>query len=177
MRKAALVVTMVLAFTLTASAQTKLSGKSHCAKPDQSNQADVGDVPGHMLMLEKRTCTATTPMEIAGLKTKEDVGTSTSDMHGMKGSDSGYVTTTMDNGDKYTVHYSGTVTVKQDQTASFSGKWTVLSGTGKLKGIKGSGTYKGTAAADGSSDVDVEGEYTIEEKPAAPQKAPAKKSS
>ena len=73
------------------------------------------------------------------------------------------------------MHYSGTVRVKQDQTASFSGKWTVLSGTGKLKGIKGSGTYKGTAAADGSSDVDVEGEYTIEEKPAAPHKAPAKK--
>ena len=32
---------------------------------------------------------------------------------------------------------------------------------GKLKGIKGSGTYKGSGLADGTSDVEVEGEYTM----------------
>jgi len=35
------------------------------------------------------------------------------------------------------------------------------SGTGKLKGIKGGGTYKGTAGADGSITYAVEGEYSL----------------
>ncbi len=35
------------------------------------------------------------------------------------------------------------------------------SGTGKLKGIKGGGTYKGTAGADDSITYAVEGEYSL----------------
>lgn len=34
-------------------------------------------------------------------------------------------------------------------------------GTGKLKGIKGKGTYTVTLNEDGSGVVDVEGEYTV----------------
>ena len=35
------------------------------------------------------------------------------------------------------------------------------SGTGKLKGLKGQGTYKGKGNADGSITYEVEGEYTL----------------
>ncbi len=36
-----------------------------------------------------------------------------------------------------------------------------MSGTGKLKGIKGKGTYKGTALPDGSISYKVDAEYRL----------------
>jgi hypothetical protein len=91
--------------------------------------------------------------------------------------DSGYHNATMDNGDTFTVRFQGSSKMNKDNSAPFEGKWTFVSGTGKLKGIKGRGTFKGMAAADGSADVDVEGDYTIAPPPPPPaKKAPAKKS-
>ena len=52
---------------------------------------------------------------------------------------------------------------------AIEGTWTFTGGTGKMKGIKGHGTYKVTPAADGSASVTVEGEYTMP--PVAPPKA------
>jgi hypothetical protein len=37
----------------------------------------------------------------------------------------------------------------------------MISGTGKLKGIKGKGTFKGTPNADGTMSYAIEGEYSI----------------
>ena len=74
----------------------------------------------------------------------------------------------MDNGDTYAVHFNGNAMAAKDKTAAITGKWTFVSGTGKLKGIKGGGTYKGTSAADGSVEVEVEGEYALAAKTTAP---------
>jgi hypothetical protein len=177
MRKIAFVVLMVFALALTASAQTKISGKAHCAKADPESMIEVGDKPGHMMGARKAACTYTTPMEIAGAKTTTGEDVATMEMSGSTGRDSGYHTATMDNGDKFTVHFQGTAKMNKDNTGSFEGKWTFMSGTGKLKGIKGGGTYNGMTAADGSNDVNVEGDYTIAPPPPPPaKKAPAKKS-
>jgi hypothetical protein len=135
-------------------------------------QIEVGDKPGHMLMVEKASCTYTMPLEIAGAKSKDGTDASTMEISGSTGRDNGYHTATMDNGDKFVVRFSGSSKMNKDNSMAFEGKWTFVSGTGKLKGIRGGGTYKGSAAADGSNDVDVEGEYTIPE-----GKTPAKKSS
>ena len=86
--------------------------------------------------------------------------------------DAGYHVATMDNGDTYAVRFTGNATGAKDKTAAITGKWTFVSGTGKLKGIKGGGTYKGTGAADGSAEVEVEGDYTLAAKATAP--APTK---
>jgi hypothetical protein len=51
------------------------------------------------------------------------------------------------------------------QTAE--GTWTYNGGTGKLKGIKGKGTYKGTGNADGSVTFQIDGEYTMPKPKAA----------
>ena len=174
MRKTGLALLMVLALALTASAQTKISGKAHCPKAEMNSQ-DVGDKPGHMLMLQKETCNYTAPIEIGGVKITTEMDVVTTDMMGANGRDNGYGTLTADNGDKLYIHFSGTTKMNKDSTAAFDGKWSSMSGTGKLKGAKCSGTYKGTMAADASSDFDVEGECTMAEKPAAPAKAPAKK--
>jgi hypothetical protein len=161
MRKASLLVLIAFAVALPAGAQTKISGKQTCAKPDPSYSVDVGDAAGHAAMLQKAACTWDTPLEIAGAKTKDSTDVATSEAWGMKISQHGYNIATMDSGDKFTVRYTGTATATKDGKATYEGKWTFVSGTGKLKGIKGSGTYKGSGTADGAGTVDVEGEYTL----------------
>jgi hypothetical protein len=163
---------LVAVFTLAsnASAQTKITGKMACAKPEVNSMADVGDAAGHMLMLQKSTCTWSTPWDVGGAKTKTAVDASTAEMKGMTGSVRGYNTSTLDNGDKVTVSYQGPMQMRKDSTGSFSGTWKFTRGTGKAKGIKGGGTYKGTGAADGSGTVEIEGEYTMEPEKAAPAK-------
>lgn len=175
MRKTGMCVLAVLTLAVPASAQTtataeKLTGKAHCAKSDPNYTVEVGDKPGHMLTMQKTTCTWTDG-QISGLTPKSADDQSTGEVTGASGHATGYHTVTMDNGDKYTVRYTGSMTIGKDNSGTLEGKWTFVSGTGKLKGIKGSGTYKGTGAPDGSGDVTVEGEYTLAPaKPAAPKK-------
>ena len=98
---------------------------------------------------------------MAGSKTKDVTDVGTAEVRGASGTQHGYSTNNMDNGDKSTVSYSGTMMLNKDGSGTFKGTWKFVSGSGKLKGIHGSGTYKGTAAADGSATGDIEGEYTL----------------
>jgi hypothetical protein len=66
---------------------------------------------------------------------------------------------TMDNGDK--VYYTFEGSASTDITKPYSNKWKILSGTGKYKGIKGSGTCSGKFNADGSLDDACTGTYSI----------------
>lgn len=147
-------------FAAPAIAQTKLAGSVHCAKGDPDTALDVGDKAGHMLTARKAACTWT-GLEVAGLQVKSGTDVATGELSGTMMHDSGYHTAVADNGDKFTVHFTGNATMAKDNTGAITGKWTFVSGTGKLKGIKGGGTYKGKANADGSADVDVEGTYTV----------------
>jgi hypothetical protein len=175
MRKTGFMVLMALALASAAGAQTKMSGKAHCAKGDPDHAIEVGDAAGHVLTLRKAACTWSEGLEIAGLKAKSGVDVATGEVTGATMRDNGYHTATMDNGDTFTVHFTGTAKMNKDNSGTFDGKWSFVSGTGKLKGIKGSGTYKGTAAADGSSDVSVDGDYTMAAAKTTPTKAPGDK--
>jgi hypothetical protein len=64
----------LIAFATVSLAQTKISGTVQCGKSDEQHALEVGDHPGHSLMISKGKCTWTKPMEIAGTQTKEDVG-------------------------------------------------------------------------------------------------------
>lgn len=160
MRRTGVVLLAALAFAIPASAQTKVTGKVHCAKGDPDYSIEVGDKPGHVLTARKSACTWT-DQQIAGIAAKSGVDVATGEVNGATVRDSGYHTATMDNGDKYTVRFSGNATMGKDNSGALDGKWSFVSGTGKLKGIKGGGTYKGTANADGSGDVTVDGDYTL----------------
>lgn len=166
MRKTGVLLVAALAFAIPASAQTKLTGKVHCAKGDPDHNIEVGDRPGHALALRKSACTWT-DQQIAGLTAKTGIDVGTSEVSGNTIRDTGFHTATMDNGDKYTVRFTGVATIK-DNTGTIDGKWSFVSGTGKLKGVKGGGTYKGTSNADGSADVTVDGEYALPAKTTAP---------
>ena len=173
MSKFSLILLAACALAVPAAAQTKISGKQTCAKPDTQQIIPVGDAPGHALMVQRNSCTWDAPLEIAGLKSTTSVDVETDEAKGPNVTGSGYGTVTMDNGDTFTVKYSGTTKVAADGTAIFHGSWSFAKGSGKLADISGGGTYGGTGAADGSGSVDVHGTYTIS-KP-APKPVPAAK--
>lgn len=66
-----------------------------------------------------------------------------------------------DDGQRDKVYYTYGGSASTDITTPFSNKWKILSGTGKYKGIKGSGTCSGKNYADGSSDAECIGTYSM----------------
>jgi len=163
---------LAFAFVGAAGAQTKITGTAHCAKGDPAYSIDVSDHPGHSIMLEKAACSWTTPIEIAGIKTKDGVDVRSIESTAAKMTSSGTHVSTMENGDKFYVSFHDTAVVKDGKPGDAMGTWSFTGATGKLKGLKGKGTYTGKFQADGSVDVDVQGEYTLA--PAMPPAAPKK---
>ena len=145
----------------TVLAQEKISGTVKCGKPDEQHALEVGDRPNHSLTIAKGKCTWTKPLEIAGTKSTEDTGTGFGDVTGNKSLEHGYVVGTWDNGDKSYVRTQGSATLKGGTIETANGTWSFTGATGKLKGIKGKGTYKGKGAPDGTVTYEVDGEYEL----------------
>ena len=164
MDKSIRILMMVLALTLFATAQTKISGAVKCANPDQFQKIDVGDKPGHALAISQGKCTWTKPVDIGGAQTKDDVGTNSMDMTASGAETDGYVVGTLTSGDKIFVQTDGKDVYKDGKAESTSGKWKFVGGTGKAEGIKGGGTYTGKPDADGSFVIEVKGEYSLPKK-------------
>ena len=70
-------------------AQTKVSGKLTCGKPDVNSSAEVPDAAGHLVMLSKATSTWPTPLDIGGGKTKSAIDVATAEVHGATGTQHG----------------------------------------------------------------------------------------
>jgi len=147
------------ALAVSASAQTKVSGKTQC-KQEPPTPVEVGDRAGHAFAVGKSACTWT-GFEIGGDAYKDGTSVSQDEISRGKVTTNGYHTATLASGDKTTAHFHGSSVMKDGKFVSGSGTWTLSSGTGKYKGIKGKGTYKGTPNADGTVTFDVEGEYTL----------------
>jgi hypothetical protein len=145
---------------VAASGQTKISGTAQCGKSDPQHLVPVGDRPDHSLGVEQTKCTWTKPMEIEGAKSKDGVSTETTDISGDTIRAHGFHVSTMDSGDKFFVWYQGTATTKDGALVSQKGTWGFTGGSGKLKGIKGKGTYTCAPSGDGSS-CEVEGDYQL----------------
>jgi hypothetical protein len=161
---------LVFAMASAAGAQTKFTGTVQCAKPDPNYTVDAGDHPGHSFTLVKESCKWTDTL-INGMKITDDTGAATGEATSTKMTSTGTRIVTMENGDKFFASVHDSSPVKDGQPTDIEGVFTITGGTGKLKGIKGHGTYKVTPAADGSASVAVTGEYTM---PAATApKAPA----
>ncbi len=147
------------ALAASAVAQTKVSGTAQC-KPDASAPVAIGDKPGHSFAVGKGQCTWT-GFEIGGVAYKDGASVSMDEIDGDKVTSNGYHTATLASGDKTTAHFHGTGTMKDGKFVSAGGTWTFSGGTGKCKGIKGKGTYKGTPNADGTVSYKVDGEYSL----------------
>ena len=160
MRRFFVVAAAVCLCAATAGAQTKVSGTAQCGKPDPQHVVPVGDLPDHNLGVAQIKCTYTKPMEIGGDKSKDGVSTETMDNSGSSGRARGFHVMTMESGDKVFFWYQGTATTKDGAPLGAKGNWGLNGGSGKMKGIKGKGTYNCTASGDGLS-CEVEGEYEL----------------
>jgi hypothetical protein len=151
-------IVVVLSGTTAVLAQTKFSSTLQCGKAGGSieqHAIEVGDYPNHSLLIDKSKCTFTKPIEIAGTQSKEEILTEFVEITGTKWRGHGYGFITWANGDKsyYSLQDSG---ILKDGEPSGEGTWNFTGGTGKLKGIKGKGTYK-----PGKEAIEVEGEYEL----------------
>jgi len=163
-RKSHVVSLCLLVCVGVARAQVKASGTLKCGKPDLEHTVDVA--PNHVLVLDQSKCSADKdkPFEIGGVKSGNAVSSDFSDVQGNKSKFHGYYVDTMENGDKGEYSFQGTATMKDNAIQTAQDSWTLLRGTGKLKGAKGKGTCKGTGAADGSLTWECDGEYTLASK-------------
>jgi hypothetical protein len=144
------------------SAQTKMSGSGRCAKPDIEHSIPVPDRPNHTFVLNQGKCVWTKPWEIAGVKSKEGVGTVSEEVTGDTARSREVFVDTMENGDQGFYRYEATTTLKEGKPQTSQGRWTLTGGTGKLKGIQGKGTCKATTfEADGGLTFECAGDYTL----------------
>jgi hypothetical protein len=143
------------------SAATKTSGTATC-KTDPASPPPVAlsDQPNHAFAIGKAQCTWT-GFSVGGQAYKDGVSTSLNEISGDTSSANGYHVATTTTGDTTVSKFQGSAKLKDGKPVSGGGTWSFTSGTGKLKGVKGKGTYKGTANADGSMSYKVEGEYSL----------------
>jgi hypothetical protein len=147
-----LAIALVCFVAATVAAQTKVSATAQWGQPDPQHAIPVGDLPDHSLALLQVKCTYTKPMEIEGAKSVAAVITITNEVSGSAVQARGCQVITMDSGDKVFGCHQGTGTYMQDE----EGTWSFTGGTGKLKGIKGKGTYSCSSAG-----CNVAGEYQL----------------
>ncbi len=160
MRKPVLVLGFLCVSTTVALAQGKVANGWTCGKPAMAQSIEVGDQPNHAYAIDQIKCTSTKG-EIGGVKEKEGTGTEFAEVTGDKSSGHGIFVETMANGDTIHFTYKFTGTLKNGQLQAASDKWQATSGTGKFKGIKASGTCTGTGAAEGSTNWECSGTYSI----------------
>jgi hypothetical protein len=156
MRKLLLVAFCLLVSGSAAMAQNKVNTKWHCPKSPENN-LDVGDVAGHSYAIMQGTCTATA--SDSGFAEKTGASTEFQERWKASYTNHGRFNVTMDNGDKVYYTYQGSAPA--DIAKPATNTWKILSGTGKQKGVKGSGGCKGTRNADGSSDWECTGTASI----------------
>jgi hypothetical protein len=163
---------LALLLSSAAAAQTKISGAQQCQKPDIVGTTDAGDKPGHTMQLVKASCAWGTPLEMAGVKSKDGVSVAFADATSTRITSTGTYVANMDNGDKFFVSFRESAPVKDGKPQTVKGTWTFTGGTGKLKGLTGKGTHTVTMNDDGTAVVNVEGDYSVAA--AAPKKTMSK---
>jgi len=158
MRSLPLLLTGAALVWSSAALADKFTATTECSKPDPQHLLPAGDRPDHSLGVEASKCTWPKPLEIGGDKTVESVATEMVEISGKKTHFRGVNALSMQSGDKVAVRYQGNSTGKDN--ADSKGAFTFAEGTGKLKGIKGNGTFSCKPAGEGIS-CDVEGEYEL----------------
>lgn len=138
----------------------KLNTQWKCTAPNPVHALPVGDTADHAYVVQQGKCTATKG-EIAGVMDKDGASTEFAEVTGNNAKGHGVFVSTLANGDKITYDYTFTGVSSKNAFQSGSNKWTMTGGTGKFKGIKGSGTCSGKGGSDGSAVFDCVGTYTI----------------
>jgi hypothetical protein len=143
------------------AAQTKLSGAGTCAKPDVTHTIAIGDRPNHAFTISQTTCRWTKPFAIAGLRSKGGQGVQSDELSDSTSQFHGYYLDTMSEGDRAYYRYVGTSTVKDGAPQSAMWNWLFVGGTGRLQGLRGSGSCRAKTIANGVSAWECTGSYQL----------------
>jgi hypothetical protein len=158
---------MVLAFgaaSLNAQDATKISGKLS-ATYTQMDSIVVGDEMGHLIGLTVSDGKNVSTGEHAFMDGAKVTNMGYSDLIKGNGIQQGYVKFEKEGGTTF-ARWEGKVTTVLDTAgtpvSNFKGTFTYVKGTGKFKGIKGSGTYTGGLTSMTEYAVEWQGKYLIE---------------
>lgn len=149
---------MIFSSAALALAQTRVAGTVECSGPEHIHVMHLSDHANHFFVLSQGKCHWTKPIDIDGEHTQTDQATVSKEVRGNHARVRGYVTETTAAGDKFSYRIVGRQVLDHGKTVSEHGRWTIVSGTGKLKGLRGKGTY--TGKLQGTNMVfNLEGEY------------------
>jgi hypothetical protein len=123
-----------LSLAATTSAQTKNSFSGKCDNPDVTQSIPAGDAEGHTFSLASAKCTATG--NVNGMAAKDGVYAEHQDVTAKQVKAWGVYVESFEGGDKIFYNYQS---VLPEKAASGTNKYQIIGGTGKMKGIKGSG--------------------------------------
>jgi hypothetical protein len=98
---------------------------------------------------------------IAGVKSKDGAYAAHSDVTPTRNKSWGVYVETYEGGDKVTYSYHLSIVLKDGITQSGKGAYQAISGTGKMKGIKATGTCDYSGAPDGSISFTCSGDTTL----------------
>ena len=143
-----------------AAVADKFAGTCDCGKSDPQHLLPAGDRPDHKLGVEASKCVWTKPLDIGGDKTKDGIATHVIEINGKNIRFHGVHEVTLQSGEKIALPYQGSGISKDNNETQSKGTFSLSEGTGKLKGIKGNGTFSCKSAGEGVS-CDVEGEYQL----------------
>jgi hypothetical protein len=156
----------VFAFVAAATpAQMKHTFSGKCAKPDVMQSVPAGDKDGHAFMVQSGKCVAMG--ELGGSKAKDGVFSEHDEAMGNSSKAWGVYVETYDSGDKIFYNYQSTGTTKDNVLVSGGNKFQITGGTGKMKGIKGSGTCATKGTPDGGLEYNCTGDVTLAMAPSA----------
>jgi hypothetical protein len=146
-------VVVSLSFSAQAGEKKKITGTNKEGPPISRTVVFPGDDPKHELDLTvRRDTTTSSEPDWDGT---EEMNYGQGDSVAGTGTHRGYVRRFYKNGDTTWGSYEGThkTTVKEDGSSetTWEGTWKDTGGTGKFKNIKGGGTYRGKATAQGAS--------------------------
>jgi hypothetical protein len=119
-------------------AQMKSEISGTCAKADVEQSVPAGDSPAHMFTVAQGKCTP--KGEIAGQTSKSGAYSEHRDVNTSRMKAWGVYIETYDSGDTVAYSYQLSLAVKNGVPGAGKGTYQIMSGTGKMKGIKGSGT-------------------------------------
>jgi hypothetical protein len=142
----------------TTSAQTKMSISGTCAKADVDQSVPAGDQASHMFSVAQGKCT--TKGEVGGAMSKSGAYSEHRDITATRMKAWGVYIETYDSGDTITYNYALTVGVKAGALGAGKGTYQIIGATGKMKGMKGTGTCMYSPGADASVNFTCSGDYT-----------------
>ena len=109
-----------------------------------TQEIPIGDRPNHSYTVSKTPCTWTKPFEIAGQKAEGGNGVQVDERDGNTSRYRGHYLDRMSGGDTVNYSYEGVATFKGQVPEGATWRWTVAHATGKLRGLTGRGTCKGS---------------------------------